>query len=175
MKVKLLLLSVAAPVLIFSAVGNAAAVESDGTTNFEDGKCTTSTYPNGHGYSHCSRTVALNGFATSATGEIDAVKKAGAKNAEFSAEFRNAAPGDLMKKYTSGGGSGDGSGGTSDVPPNAQSSCSFRLASSSFQSWYFPNASNKSSYYDWDPVEDADKPFGGSQNEIWQIGCTSTW
>jgi hypothetical protein len=106
--------------------------------------------------------VALNGFATSATGEIDAIKKAGAKNAEFSSEFRNAAPGDLMKKYTSGG----GSGGTSDVPPNARSSCSFRLASSSFQSWYFPNASNKSSYYDWDRVEDADKPFGGSQNEI---------
>ncbi|MET8509715.1 hypothetical protein ABZV60_34665 [Streptomyces sp. NPDC004787] len=127
MKFRSILVAAAAPVLLASTAGLAAAVEPDGSAPGQDSSCYTYTRSDGHGYTTCAYTYTLNGFASSSVSETDALSKAAAKNKESSDKFRNQ-PG---------------------------SNCNSRLTKSSFDSWYFPNEPAPAGYYDWHPGDNA--------------------
>ncbi|MET8506291.1 hypothetical protein ABZV60_16755 [Streptomyces sp. NPDC004787] len=156
--------AMAAPAILMSTAGSAAAVDAANSQSYEDGKCTVSQYSNGHGYIFCSRTYALTGFSSSSESEIDAINKAKAKNNERAAGFTSSGPSDFAKKH---------SGET--PPPGAQGSCNSRLAQSSFDSWYFPTEQGLSDWYSWNPQDDASTPYGGVQRQTWNVSCTVSW
>ncbi|MET8509712.1 hypothetical protein ABZV60_34645 [Streptomyces sp. NPDC004787] len=155
---------IAAPAILVSSAGLAAAVTPDGSSQYEDGECWSADYGIGHGYITCRRTFAITGFASSSVGEIDAINQAKAKSDAAASAFRSSNAADFTKKH---------SGETPS--PGAGGGCSFRLASSSFDSWYFPHSQGGANYYGWDPVKDAAKPYGATQRQNWNVNCSVSW
>ncbi|MFF8848119.1 hypothetical protein ACF08N_36480 [Streptomyces sp. NPDC015127] len=154
-----------APALVLSAAGAALAVDPDSVSPSESGSCTSVATYNGHGYANCQYTYSYFGFATgssyadaTATATANVSAKANAQTAGHSAVG-------FINDHLDGGAPEGAKGGP----------CNRYIVSSSVYSWDYRTSPSSAASHSWDPVADADKPYGAWKTETWRVSCTVSW